>query len=71
MDWLQGVLIITGLFALRLGVLVLVMLLIGRLLRGIERRWDNERAVEKRAQAAAPVGTIVRTTGLEMLVDGG
>jgi hypothetical protein len=72
MDWPQGALIVTGLFALRLGVLVLVMLLIGRLLRGLEKRWDNEGTVEKRAQPVAPpVGKTVRASTLAMLVDGG
>jgi hypothetical protein len=60
------------LFALRLGVLVLLMLLIGRLLRGLEKRWDNEGAAEKRAQPVAlRVGRTIRASALEMLVDGG
>jgi len=65
-------LVVTGLFALRLCVPVLVALLIGQLLRGLEKRWDNEAAVEKRAQPVAPpVGKTIRTSTLEMLVDGG
>jgi hypothetical protein len=72
MDWLQGELMITGLFALRLGVPVLVLLLIGRLLRGLEKRWDNEsEAVQQAQPVARPVGRTVRAPKLALLADAG
>lgn len=60
MNWLSEVVVITGMFVLRLGVPLAITLAVGYLLRRLDAKWQAESEAQWRANTATTGDTATK-----------